>query len=78
MSKAGQSGSGERKTQLAVGKDGAFRVEQELNGVSELRMSDGKVTWKVLPKEKLWSKHDVAQSVGTDDTDEDMAGDTMG
>ncbi len=69
VAKSGQSVSGEKKIELAVGKDGAFRVEQESNGVVELRMSDGKTTWKALPSQKVWSKGEAAQTVSIDDDD---------
>jgi peroxiredoxin len=78
ITQGGQTAMLERKAQLAVGENGAFRIEQQVNGVPELRMSDGTTTWKVLPKEKLWAKSQVAQAIAEDDDDSDMSSDSMG
>lgn len=73
----GQSGGMEEKILLAVGKDGMFRVEQSTNGDVELRVSDGKIVWKALPKQKLWSKSESSQIVEresyADEASESMA-----
>ncbi len=76
MLRAGQSNSIQEKVLLAVGKQGMFRVEQDSGETVEIRVSDGKITWKALPKQKLWSKSEVAQIVdaeGDDDTPDDSA-----
>ncbi|MBV9613695.1 MAG: TlpA family protein disulfide reductase [Acidobacteriaceae bacterium] len=70
MSRLGQSRGLDEKLLLAVGKEGQFRVEQDTGDELEIRVSDGKITWKALPKHKLWSKMEVAQIAGMD-TDED-------
>ncbi len=59
-----------------MGKQGMFRVEQTGGDTAEVRVSDGKITWKALPKQKLWSKSEVAQMVdleADDDTPDDSA-----
>ena len=76
MSQLGQSRSLGEKLFLAVGKDGMFRVEQNTGDRVEMRVSDGKISWKALPKQKLWSKMEVAQIAdadGDDETTEDSA-----
>jgi peroxiredoxin len=74
----GQTGVGETKTLLAVGGNGTFRVEQDTNGVPEMRVSDGTSTWKILPKQKLWAKASAAQSLEADDEDVDTPNNNMG
>ena len=74
ISQMGQSASGEAKSLLAVGKQGMFRVEQSNpNGDLEIRVSDGKVTWKALPKQKVWSKQEMSQMVDIEEDDTDTA-----
>lgn len=76
----GQMASIQEKILLAVGKQGMFRVEQSSGDTVEVRVSDGKTTWKALPKQKLWSKSEVAQMLdleGDDDTPEDSAAEDL-
>ncbi len=70
VSQRGQVAMGEAKTVLAVGEQGAFRVERNENGTSQVRVCDGKITWKALPNQKIWSKQEVAQEADPDDSDE--------
>jgi peroxiredoxin/outer membrane lipoprotein-sorting protein len=56
---------------LAVGTNGAFRVERHGNGESEVIVSDGKITWRALPDKKIWSKQEVAQITDVDDESDD-------
>ncbi len=70
LARGGQGVTIQIKTLLAVGPAGEFRVEQNSNGVLELRLSDGKITWKALPKQKVWSKQEVSQAT-TDDSDKE-------
>ena len=80
IARQGASGSITRKVLLAVGTQGAYRVDQDSNTGSEISVSDGKVTWKADPKKKVWSKQEVshvmaADSDSDDDTDEPLAQD---
>lgn len=69
ITRAGQMGSQEEKVLLAVGKQGMFRVERNSGGAVEIRVSDGSITWKALPKQKIWSKSEVAQMMDLDSDD---------
>lgn len=73
ISQAGRVAMGESKTVLAVGEQGAFRVERNENGRLQLRVCDGKITWKALPSQKVWSKQEVAQEPDSDDEEETPA-----
>ncbi len=75
---AGQSGVNESKVELAVGSDGRFRVEQSGNGITELRVSDGKNTWKSLPRQRTWSKQEVAQVMDEEDEEQSGSDSSMG
>ena len=65
----GQTGAGENKIALMVGKDGMFRVMQDDGKAVEMRVSDGKTTWKAFTGEKVWAKQEVAQAFSSDDDD---------
>ncbi len=81
VSQAGQSGSEEEKVTLAVGAQGMFRVERDSGDVVEIRVADGKITWKAMPKQKLWAKMEAAQAVNVANDDEDAdqsTGPTLG
>lgn len=78
ITRGSQSGSAEKRTKLAVGTQGQSFVEQDDNGKEEIRLSDGKNTWKALPKQKLWSKQEVAQAIDTGENDDDMSASNMG
>jgi peroxiredoxin/outer membrane lipoprotein-sorting protein len=65
----GIASGGNQYLRLAVGTNGAFRVERSFNGESEVSVSDGKVTWKALTQKKLWSKQETAQVTDVDDDD---------
>jgi hypothetical protein len=66
VSRRGQVAMGETKTVLAVGEQAAFRVERNENGSSQVRVCDGKITWKALPNQKIWSKQQLAQEADSD------------
>ncbi len=66
VNQQGQTGLVELKTMLAVGGQGMFRVEQSEGGSKQVRVSDGKMTWKALPQQKVWS----TQEVSSDESDE--------
>ncbi len=73
ITQAGQNGVMEDKTLLAVGKEGMFRVERNTNGNVEVRISDGKITWKALPKQKVWSKTESSQILDLDSSGEEAS-----
>ncbi len=75
---SGQSGINESKIELAVGSDGKFRVEQSGNGITELRVSDGKNTWKSLPRQKTWSKQEAAQVMDEEDNEQSGSDSSVG
>ena len=72
MVSRGGSASGTELVRLAVGSNGAFRVERNGPSGAELSVSDGKITWKALPAQKVWSKQEVTQMTDIDaDADEE-------
>jgi thiol-disulfide isomerase/thioredoxin/outer membrane lipoprotein-sorting protein len=71
MSRSGTAASANELVRLAVGTNGAFRVERTTNGQAEISVSDGKITWKALPDRKVWSKQEVAQVTDIDEDSED-------
>lgn len=72
VSQGGASASQTKNVRLAVGANGAFRAERIGSGDSEISVSDGKLTWKALPANKIWSKTEVAQMTDVD-SDEDAS-----
>lgn len=71
MTRNGLSGTLQRKTLLLAGNKGEFLVRQDDGSVIEVRASDGKTTWKALPRQKVWSKQEVSQWVNSDNDDDD-------
>ncbi len=72
VTNGGASASAKETVRLAVGANGAFRVERNsTSGESEISVSDGKITWKALPGTKVWSKQEVAQMTDMDAESED-------
>lgn len=66
----GQTRSFTQKLALTVGKEGRFHVEQTTGDTVEIRVSDGKTTWKALPKQKIWSKLEVTQLTNASSEDD--------
>ncbi len=71
IARGGQTFSGAHKILLAAGPNGMSRVEESSGDDLEIRVSDGKVTWKALPKRKIWSKQDTAEMLDTNGGDQD-------
>ncbi len=65
-----QQRSMSEKLFLAVGPNGMLRVEHTVGETVEIRVSDGKLMWKALPKQKVWSKLEAAQMADTDSDQE--------
>ncbi len=78
MTQGGLTNSSQRITRLAVGINGAFRVETSGEGETEISVSEGRITWKALPNSKVWCKQDVAQITDVDDEDSDDQQQSLG
>ncbi|MBV9763486.1 MAG: TlpA family protein disulfide reductase [Acidobacteriaceae bacterium] len=71
MMRGGRPFAGQHKISLAVGPNGMFRVEENNGRDLEIRVSDGKLTWKALPKQKIWSKQEIAEMPDDDPDGQD-------
>ena len=78
VTKNGQTGTLARQTILVVGNEGEFLVREDDGNVVQLRVSDGKTTWKALPRQKVWSKAETSQSILNDDDAESEPSANMG
>lgn len=60
----------DEKIALAVARQGAFRVERVSDGAIELRIGNGRHTWKALPAQRLWSQLDVGEIIDSGSNEE--------
>jgi thiol-disulfide isomerase/thioredoxin len=70
----GNAASYEAKLTYEAGAGGKYRAEQTGGDTTELMVTDGDTTWRVLPSKKFWSEDKLAVDAEDEDQEDDAPG----